>query len=202
MEELTTEEIARRTGVTKRTVQRWIASGQLAAEALRSNRYAVNEIDLVELARPDHATKTFQPRAGQPSYEELYDKYIHLQFEVEDLDERVRSLEMRLDQVLARPVRSNTLRTPATRRKKRDTRKYLPWGYTPWRAFAKTHGIPHSAVLKAVKEGHLYVERGNWKHGGSSVKEAFDEYECQLFYNHFHLQPRFEPCDECPHRGY
>jgi excisionase family DNA binding protein len=199
MEELTTEEIARRAGVTKRTVQRWIASGQLAAEPLRGNRYAVNEVDLVELARPDHATKSFQPRAGQPSYEELYDKYIHLQFEVEDLDERVRYLETRLDQLLSRPIRSTTT---TTRRKKRDSRKQLPWGYTPWRAFAKTHGIPESAVLKGMKEGHLYVERGNWKYGGYSVKEAFDEYECQLFYNYFHLQPRFEPCDECPHKGY
>jgi excisionase family DNA binding protein len=200
MEELTTEEIAQRTGKTKRTVQRWIASGQLATEPLSGNRYAVHAVDLEELSQPDHATKNFQPRTRMPSYDELYDKYIHLQFEVEDLEERVRYLEARLDQVLSRPVRSTPTRT-TTKRKKRDARKYLPWDYTPWRPFATMHNIPHSAVKKAVEQGQLSVERGNWKFGGVSVKEAFNSYECQLFYTHFHHLARFEPCIDCPHQG-
>ena len=87
-----------------------------------------------------------------------------------------------------------------TRRKKRDTRKLLPYDYTPWRAFARLHGIPESTVARAIKEQTLYVERGNWKSGGRTVTEAFDYYERELFYDHFHTHPKFESCEDCPHK--
>jgi excisionase family DNA binding protein len=201
-EEMTTAQMARQVGVTQRTVQRWIKSGELAAKTIRSGYYAINPLDLVELSLPlrDNAT----PKEKRLSYDELFDKYIEVRFDLEDLQHRLGHAEAAIERLnrriaeLSKP--GGQRKTTATRRKKRDTRRRLPYDYTPWRAFAKLHGIPESAVLKAIKEQHVYVERGEWIYGGRTVKEAFDYYECELFYNHFHTHPRFEACDDCPHK--
>ena len=48
-------------------------------------------------------------------------------------------------------------------------------------------------MARAIKEQTLYVERGNWKSGGRTVREAFDYYERELFYDHFHTHPNLNP---------
>ena len=201
-EEMTTGQMARRVGVTQRTVQRWIKSGELQAKGIRGGYYVINPLDLVELSLPirDDAT----PKEKRLSYDELYDKYIEVRFDMEDLAHRLGQAEAAIERLNRRFAElskgGGQRKTTTTRRKKRDTRKLLPYDYTPWRPFAKLHGIPESAVLKAVKAGHVFIERGNWLYGGRTVKQAFDYYECELFYNHFHAHPKFEECEDCPHK--
>jgi len=190
--------MAERASVTQRTVQRWIKSGELQAKPIRGGYYAVNPLDLVELSLPLRADAT--PKEKRLSYDELFDQYIEVRFDLDDLQHRLGQAEDKIER-LSRRIAGLTRdrKTTATRRKKRDTRRLLPYGYTPWRTFAREHGIPESAVLKAVREGHVYRESGNWVSGGRTVRQAFDAYECQLFYNHFHAHPRFKRCDDCPH---
>jgi hypothetical protein len=54
-------------------------------------------------------------------------------------------------------------------------------------------------VRKAVEDGRLFVERGNWRDGYRRVKVAMDERGCAIFYELFHQHPKFHWCDECPH---
>ncbi len=199
MEELTTAQMAERAGVTQRTVQRWIKSGALQAKATRSGYYAINPLDLVELSLPLEASAT--PKEKRLSYDELFDKFIEVQFDLDDLLHRLGQAEDKIERLNRRVTElTRERKTTTTRRKKRDTRKLLPYDYTPWRAFARLHGIPGSTVARAIKEQTLYVEHGNWKSGGRTVTEAFDYYERELFYDHFHTHPKFESCENCPHK--
>ncbi|MHB8596696.1 MAG: helix-turn-helix domain-containing protein [Ktedonobacteraceae bacterium] len=200
-EELTTAQMATRAGVTRRTVQRWIKNGELHATAIRSGYYAINPLDLVELSLPLRADTT--PKEKRLSYDELFDTVIEVKFDLDDLQYRLGQAEdkiERLNRRIAELTRKPT--TTTTRRKKRDTRKLLPYDYTPWRAFARLHGIPESTVERAIKEQTLYVERGNWKFGSRTITEAFDDYECELFYEHFRAHLKFKPCEDCPHKRY
>jgi len=197
-EELTTAQMARQVGVTQRTVQRWIKSGELQAKPIRSGYYTINPLDLVELSLPLRSDAT--PKEKRLSYDDLFDKYIEVQFDLDDLQHRLGQAEDTLERVNRRVAELARERKATTaRRKKRDTRKLLPYDFTPWRAFARLHGIPESTVARAIKEQTLSVERGNWKSGGRTVTEAFDDYEREVFYDHFHTHPKFAPCEDCPH---
>jgi excisionase family DNA binding protein len=198
-EELSTAQMAERAGVTQRTVQRWIKSGELQAKPIRGGYYAINPLDLVELSLPLRADAT--PKEKRLSYDELFDKFIEVQFDLDDLLHRLGQAEDKIERLNRRVTElTRERKTTTTRRKKRDTRKLLPYDYTPWRAFARLHGIPESTVARAIKEQTLYVERGNWKSGGRTVTEAFDYHERELFYDHFHTHPKFESCEDCPHK--
>ncbi len=111
---------------------------------------------------------------------------------MDDLQHRLGQAEDKIDKLshrMAEPTRERE--ATATRHKRRDTRKLLPYyDYTLWWAFARLHGIPESTVAIAIKEQTLSAERGNWKSGGRTVTEAFDDYERELFYDHFHNPPQ------------
>ena len=90
MEELTTAQMAERAGVTQRTVQRWIKSGELQAKPIRSGYYAINPLDLVELSLPLRVDAT--PKEKRLSYDELFDKFIEVQFDLDNLLHRLGGL--------------------------------------------------------------------------------------------------------------
>jgi excisionase family DNA binding protein len=159
-EELTTAQMARRVGATQCTVQRWIKSGELPAKATRSSHYAINLLDLVELSLPLRADAT--PKEKRLSYDELFEKFIEVQFDLDDLPHRLGQAEDKIERLNRRATELNRRRKATTTRcKKRETRRLLPYDYTPWRAFARLHGIPESTVAGAIKEQTLHVERGN-----------------------------------------
>ena len=219
MEELTTAEIAARIGCTERTVQRWIKSGKLPALPLANHRYAVNPSDLQHLALPEHVSETGEivleaMKLQVPLEEKLED----LRYTVDDLRERlheaeskIERLSYRLDQILkaTKDNAGSKKKSPTTGRKKKRPKlrrgeillsSILPLDLTSLAAFAEVHGIPWSAVTKAIKDYELFPERGTWRDGYRTVKVAIDERGCATFYEVFHRHARFRECEECPHK--
>jgi hypothetical protein len=125
MEELTTAQMAKRASVTQCTVQRRIKSGELQAKPIRSCYYAINPLDLVELSLPLRADAT--PKEKRLSYDELFDKYIEVQFDLDDLQHRLGQAEDKIEKLSRRIAElTRERKTTTARRKKRDTRKLLP----------------------------------------------------------------------------
>jgi excisionase family DNA binding protein len=220
MEELTTAEIAARVGKTERTVQRWLKSGKLPALPLTGKRYGVNPKDLEHLKLPEHLTESGEIALDvmQIQYP-LEERYEHLQFTIDDLTERlhdaeekIERLQYRLDQIL-KEVRENASgKKKAPTRRKSTTKKrnrlklgdiyldsILPLDLVSLTVFAEQHGVPWSAVTKAIKDYQLFPERGTWKDGWRTVKVAIDERGCKTFYELFHGRPGFTRCNACPH---
>jgi hypothetical protein len=219
MEELTTVEIAARIGKDQRTVQRWLKSGKLPALPLANNRYGVNPNDLEHLTRPKHVTESgkITLEVMQIQYP-LEEKFEHLQLRVEDLSAqlydaelKIEHLQYRLDQIL-KEVRENAAskkKAPARRTSKKRKRlrrgeiyldSLLPLDLVSLSAFAEEHGVPWSAVTKAIKDYELFVERGTWKDGWRTVKVAIDERGRATFYDLFHQHAKFKGCEDCPHK--
>jgi excisionase family DNA binding protein len=199
-ETLTTAQMAERAGVTQRTVQRWLKCGELHATVLRGGQYIINPLDLVELSLPIRADAT--PKEKRLSYDELFDTFLEVRLDQEDVLYRLNQAEENIERLTRRVAdlaKSGQPKKTAAPRRKRDTRKRLPWGYEPVSIFTRMHGIPSSTVAKAMKEQAIYAERGNWKWANTTIKQAFDDDECRLFYEHFHTHPKFTPCDDCPH---
>jgi len=194
MEELTTAEIAVRMGCTERTVQRWIKAGKLPALPLAGHRYAVTPSDMKHLALPEHVSETGEivleaMKLQVPLEEKLED----LRYTVDDLRERlheaeskIERLSYRLDQILKATkdnAGSKKKSTTTGRKKKRPKLRrgeillssILPLDLTSLAAFAELHGIPWSAVTKAIKDYELFPERGTWRDGYRTVKVAIDE---------------------------
>ena len=218
MEELTTAEIATRIGKDKRTVQRWLKSGKLPSLPLAGNRYGINPNDLEHLARPEHVSESgkIALEVMQLQYP-LEEKLELLQFTVDDLmyrlhdaESKIERLQYRLDQIL-KEVREDTpskKKAPARRTTKKRKRlrpgefyldSILPLDLVSLSAFAETHGVPWSAVTKAIKDYELFPERGTWKDGWRTIKVAIDERGRATFYELFHTHVKFKCCDECPH---
>ncbi|MEO6890918.1 MAG: hypothetical protein ABI456_15890 [Ktedonobacteraceae bacterium] len=207
-----------RIGKNTRTVQRWLKSGKLPALPLAGSRYGVNPKDLEHLARPEHVSEN-----GEGVLEimqihlSLEEKFEHLQLTVEDLrdqlsdaENKIERLQYRLDQIL-KETRENApaRKTTAARRTKKRKRlkrgeiylsSLLPLDLVSLAAFAEQHGVPWSAVSKAIKDYELFVERGTWKDGWRSVKVAIDERGCATFYDLFHTHAAFTRCNACPHK--
>jgi predicted site-specific integrase-resolvase len=221
MEELSTAQIAARVGKTERTVQRWIKSGRLPVLPLADKRYGVNPKDLEHLKLPEHLTETgeialevMQIRyPSEEKYEQLQYSIDEVTERLEDAEEKIERLQYRLDQIL-KEIRENAVnkkKAPARRvntRKKRKRLKLgdiyldsiLPLDLVSLSAFAEQHGVPWSAVTKAIKGYELFPERGNWKDGWRTVKVAIDERGRKTFYELFHGRTGFTRCSECPHR--
>ena len=75
----------------------------------------------------------------------------------------------------------------------------LPGGLVGWRAFSRLHGIGESTTQTAIEAGRLPIVEGEWPVGRVTVKGALDQAGRARFYDLYHDNPHFKPCDECPH---
>jgi hypothetical protein len=67
------------------------------------------------------------------------------------------------------------------------------WGFTA------LHHMPHSTIRKAIDTGRLEVVKGDWKQGKTRVKEGLDATGRRQFWQLWHENERFTPCEDCPH---
>lgn len=197
LEELTTTQMAERVGVTVRTVQRWLKSGQLPAQPLPDGRYLVDGLALISLPLTLHSNGIKSPRR---STDELYDRYIDVRLEVEQLTERLAQAERRIERLTRQVADLTKAKGPAPKpgRRKKPT-KWVPIDYVPCIDFARLHWVPISTVRQAIAEGRITVQTGAWKWGGRIIREMLDEEGCAQFYERFHAHPRFQACQDCPH---
>src|SRR5258708_30193506 len=73
---------------------------KLAAKTIRSGYYVINPLDLVELSLPLRADAT--PKEKRLSYDELFDKYIEVRFDLQDLQHRLGHAEAAIERLSRR----------------------------------------------------------------------------------------------------
>lgn len=193
---LSAVEASKQSGISEKTIRKWIRQGRLkATERLVDGRrvFAIRQEDLEAVLRDRN---TIPERSDT------------LAERVERLERTVSTLQRQIEMLTAdqaptiapAPRKSGPLSAPAG-----DVKSTLPPGYIGFREMARRHNISISTVQKALDSARLVATEGQWIVGRASVRQAFDREEQEAFVRMYGGREDFQQCDdpECPcHQPY
>lgn len=161
---VTAKQAADMTGLSERTIRRYIANGRTPARKIAPNRFAIAIEDLpIKQIRPD-----IGPDKTWAALEEL-------QRDLRDAKARISALE----RVYLTPTDSggftSTQRTNNT--SQQSSSRGLPPDLVSLNSFCADHRININTVKAAIKRGELSFHSGSWKVGSTRVEYALDENE-------------------------
>jgi excisionase family DNA binding protein len=165
---LTAKEAADMTGLSERTIRRYIASGRTPARKVAPNRFAIAIDDLHSITK--HAD-------GE------VDATQKLWAAIEELRQELRSAKTRISALEAGSQAPNTTNRINVHQTEippptiRTSSRGLPPGLVSLNSFCADHRININTVKGAIKRGELSYHGGSWKVGSTKVEYALDEGE-------------------------
>ncbi len=75
----------------------------------------------------------------------------------------------------------------------------MPEGLVALRDFYSLHHVPETTAKRAATTGVLPTVQGKWKRGRNYITHALDAAGRAAFYERYHQETYFKPCEECPH---
>ena len=203
------QEAAYRLKISEKTLRRWIHQGRIEYQ-MDHGKFWISEdaITAIQTRKPSESSVTLAARlnTSEQALTQLSDR-------VAELERGVSEIRAILGESLSdtSPVNlapsAPPARAPAALRKTslvKDGKNTLPDGLVPLADFAgKQKGIPHNIAMstceKAGKEGRLHIVRGEWKRGGTTIKQCLDAAGRQQFIALFLNNPGFKRCGpDCP----
>ena len=196
-----------------KTFLRWLEKAGIQPQISKAD----NRVKLFTLEQLQHLAREHErvldirvvEEEPQVTIADLVEQLRDLRHEVDMLKRHMALQDEQIKALSARPI-AKEVRAPKTpelppqsQKRLSQGKAYLPDGLVPWRGFAEAHGISASTMQKAIKSGRLPVIRGSWimarEAGANIVMGALDAVGRARFYELYHANSHFKPCEQCPH---